>query len=63
MKLSHEGAALVASACALLQVPRPAAAMPAEQCRFVNVDFLASFWLVRSSMQLYSALRIVFDVT
>ena len=51
MELSDEGAALLALACAVMQGQDPADAMPVEQCRFVNVDFLASYWLVRTPMR------------
>ena len=47
VELNDVGAGLVAAACKLLQGPNGAAMTP-EQCRFVNVDFLTSFWLVRS---------------
>ena len=47
MELNDEGAALLAAACKLLQGPAATALTP-EQCRFVNADFMVSFWLVRS---------------
>ena len=45
MELNDEGAALLASACKLLQGPAGTILSP-EQCKFVNADFMVSFWLV-----------------
>ena len=45
VELNDDGASLLASAYNLLHGPTCRALTP-EQCRFVNVDFLVSFWLV-----------------
>jgi len=45
VELNDEGAALLASACKLLQGPAGTVLSP-EQCKFVNADFMVSFWLV-----------------
>ena len=46
MELNDEGAELLASTCRLLRGPGGAAMTP-NQCRFVDLDFITSFWLVR----------------
>ena len=45
MELNDEGAALLAAASNLAQGPEGTPLSP-EQCKVVNVDFLASYWLV-----------------
>ena len=57
VELNDEGAALLASACKLLQGPTGTELTP-EQCRFVNIDFLVSFWLVSSLNLPYTSLRL-----
>ena len=56
MELNDEGAALLASACKLLQGPAGTILSP-EQCKFVNADFMVSFWLVSSCAASELALR------
>jgi hypothetical protein len=46
VELDDEGAELLASACKILRGPGGAAITP-EQCRFLNLDFLTSFAMVR----------------
>ena len=60
VELSDEGTTLLASACKLLQGPAGTELRP-EQCKFVNVDLLASFWLVRlpAATRMFWLLRVL----
>ena len=55
MELDDEGAGLVAAACNILQ-GNASTGMTPEQCKFVNADFLTTFWVVRHVRQELSCL-------
>ena len=59
MELNDEGAALLAAGYKLAQ-GSAGASLTAEQCKYVNVDFLASFWMVSSRCIALMYLRIPF---